>query len=75
MRDAGFDRPVDVATQRSGQFPGIHEIGFDSEADTIRVSHTARSRLGFAHGALKAARWIISQKGVFEFSDIWDSLD
>ena len=75
MRDAGFDRPVDVATQRSGQFPGIHEIGFDSEADTIRVSHTARSRLGFAHGALKAARWIMSQKGVFEFSNIWDSLD
>ena len=75
MREAGYDRPVDVATQRSGQFPGIHEIGFDSEADTIRVSHTARSRLGFANGALKAARWIMSQKGVFEFSKIWDSLD
>ena len=75
MREAGYSRPVDVATQRSGQFPGIHEIGFDSEADTIRVNHTARSRLGFAHGALKAARWIMRQKGVFEFSKIWDRLD
>ena len=75
IREAGYSRPVDVATQRSGQFPGIHEIGFDSEADTIRVSHTARSRLGFAHGALKAARWIMGRKGVFEFSRIWDRLD
>lgn len=74
MRDAGYDRPVDVATQRSGQFPGIHEIGFDSEADTIRVRHTARNRLGFAHGALKAARWIMGRKGVYEFSAIWDRL-
>ena len=74
MRDAGYDRPVDVATHRSGHFPGIHEIGFDSEADTIRVSHSARSRLGFAHGALKAARWVIGRKGVFEFSRIWDRL-
>lgn len=75
MREAGYSRPVDVATQRSGQFPGIHEIGFDSEADTIRVSHTARNRLGFANGALKAARWIIGRKGLFEFSRIWDRLD
>ena len=75
MREAGYSRPVDVATQRSGQFPGIHEIGFDSEADTIRVSHTARSRLGFANGALKAARWIMGRKGVYEFSRIWDRLD
>ncbi len=74
MRDAGYSRRVDVATQRAGQFPGIHEIGFDSEADTIRVSHVARSRLGFARGALKATRWIVGRKGVYEFSKIWDRL-
>ena len=74
MREAGYSRPVDVATQRCGQFPGIHRIGFDSEADTIVVSHTARSRLGFARGALKAARWIIGKQGVFDFSRIWDRL-
>lgn len=75
MRDAGYSRGVDVATQRSGQFPGVHEIGFDSEADTIRVSHTARNRLGFAHGALKAARWIQGRRGVYDFSKIWDQID
>ncbi len=74
MRDVGYSRPVDVATQRSGQFPGIHEIGFDSEADTIRVTHTARGRVGFARGALKAARWIMGRKGVYEFSRIWDEV-
>lgn len=74
MRDAGYSRPIDVATQRAGQFPGVHEIGFDSEADTIRVSHAARSRSGFAHGALKAARWVMGQRGFFEFSTVWDRL-
>ena len=75
VRAAGYGRPLDVATQRSGQFPGIHEIGFDSAADTIRVSHTARNRIGFASGALKAARWIMGQRGVYEFSQVWDRLD
>lgn len=75
VREAGYARPVDVASQRAGQMPGLHEVGFDSEADTIRVSHAARSRAGFAHGALKAARWIIGKRGVFEFSKIWDRLD
>ena len=75
VREAGYARPVDVATQRSGQFPGIHELGFDSAADTIRVSHTARNRVGFASGALKAARWIMGQRGVHEFSQVWDRLD
>ncbi len=75
VHEAGYARPVDVATQRSGQFPGIHEIGFDSAADTIRVSHSARNRVGFASGALKAARWIMGQRGVHEFSQVWDRLE
>jgi len=75
VQEAGYARSVDVATQRSGQFPGIHEIGFDSAADTIRVSHTARNREGFASGSLKAARWIMGQRGVYEFSQVWDRLD
>lgn len=75
VQEAGYARSVDVATQRSGQFPGIHEIGFDSAADTIRVSHTARNREGFASGSLKAARWIMGQRGIYEFSQVWDRLD
>jgi 4-hydroxy-tetrahydrodipicolinate reductase len=70
MKKAGYARPVSAASNRAGRHPGTHEIGFDSAADTITLRHTARSREGFASGALKAARWVIGKKGFFEFSDV-----
>ncbi len=70
MRAAGFERQIDVGSNRAGAHPGTHEIGFDSAADTITLRHTARSREGFARGALKAAQWIIGRKGFHEFSDV-----
>jgi 4-hydroxy-tetrahydrodipicolinate reductase len=70
MKAAGFDRPIDTSSSRAGAHPGTHEIGFDSAADTITLRHTARSREGFARGALKAAQWIIGRKGFYEFSDV-----
>ena len=70
MKAAGYERPVDVSSNRAGAHPGTHEIGFDSAADTITLRHTARSREGFARGALKAARWVIGRKGFFEFSEV-----
>lgn len=70
MRGAGFERPVDVSSNRAGSIPGTHEIGFDSPADTMTLRHTARSREGFARGALQAARWVAGRKGCWEFSEI-----
>jgi 4-hydroxy-tetrahydrodipicolinate reductase len=70
MKASGFDRPIDSSSSRAGGHPGTHEIGFDSSADTITLRHTARSREGFARGALKAAQWIIGRKGCYEFSDV-----
>jgi 4-hydroxy-tetrahydrodipicolinate reductase len=70
MHAAGFDRNIDSSSSRAGAHPGTHEIGFDSAADTITLRHTARSREGFARGALKAAQWIIGRKGFYEFSDV-----
>ncbi len=70
MKTAGFDRAIDTSSNRAGAHPGTHEIGFDSSADTITLRHTARSRDGFARGALKAAQWIIGRKGCYEFSDV-----
>ena len=67
MKKAGYARHIDVGTNRAGTIPGTHEIGFDSGADTITLRHTARSREGFARGALKAAQWIIGKKGFHEF--------
>jgi len=73
MRAGGYTRAVDASSNRAGAHPGTHEIGFDSAADTITLRHSARSREGFARGALQAAQWMVANKdkrGVFEFSDI-----
>ncbi|MGB9463156.1 MAG: dihydrodipicolinate reductase C-terminal domain-containing protein [Candidatus Acidiferrum sp.] len=74
MRAAGFARPVSLSSNRAGATPGTHEIGFDSGADTITLRHTARSREGFARGALQAARWIAGKKGFYEFKEILGEL-
>ena len=70
MKKADPSRRVDVSSNRAGAHTGTHEIGFDSAADTITLRHTARSREGFARGALTAAKWVIGKKGWFEFSDV-----
>ncbi len=71
MRKSGYRRAIDTASNRAGAHPGTHEVGFDSGADTITLRHTARSREGFARGALKAAQWVVGNKGFHEFSEIW----
>lgn len=70
MKKADPARRVDVSSSRAGAHPGTHEVGFDSVADTITLRHTARSREGFARGALTAAKWVVGKKGWFEFGDI-----
>jgi 4-hydroxy-tetrahydrodipicolinate reductase len=59
-----------VTSTRVGTFNGTHTVGFDSEADLIEITHTARSRKGFALGALKAAHWLRGRKGVFTMDDV-----
>jgi 4-hydroxy-tetrahydrodipicolinate reductase len=70
MKKAGYERAIDVSSNRAGAHPGTHEVGFDSAADTITLRHSARSREGFARGALKAGQWIVGKKGVFEFGEV-----
>jgi 4-hydroxy-tetrahydrodipicolinate reductase len=48
---------------RVGSVPGVHSLFFDSPADTIEITHTARSREGFAAGALRAAEWLVNCPG------------
>jgi len=67
-------REIPVASTRAGYIPGTHRLGFDSAADQITLTHAARSREGFAAGALLAARWIVGRKGVFEFSEVFDEI-
>jgi 4-hydroxy-tetrahydrodipicolinate reductase len=65
-----YGRDVPTASTRAGYFPGKHTVGFDSEADTLEIVHTARTRAGFADGALIAAKWIAGRKGFYEFAEI-----
>ncbi len=74
MERAGYDRPLDVASSRAGAIPGTHVVGFDSEADTIRLEHQARNRSGFAQGALRAARWVLGHRGVYAWTDVWQDV-
>jgi 4-hydroxy-tetrahydrodipicolinate reductase len=65
---------IPFSSIRVGNVPGTHEVIFDSPHDTITLSHAARGREGFAHGAIKAAEWILDKKGWFTFDDMLDSL-
>ncbi len=70
MQNAGYTHHIDTSANRAGAHPGTHEIGFDSAADTITLRHAARSREGFARGALKAAQWLPGKRGVFKFEEV-----
>ena len=67
---AGRPQPP-VASVRAGAQPGEHTVGFDAEADSLIFTHRARSRRGFAQGALHAAQWIEHRRGLHEFSEIF----
>jgi 4-hydroxy-tetrahydrodipicolinate reductase len=61
---------------RLGNIPGTHSLFFDSQADTIEITHTARSREGFASGAVQAAEWLTAEKrhGVFSIENMLQNI-
>jgi len=63
-----------IAATRAGNIPGTHRVGFDGPADQIVLEHMARSREGFAGGAILAAEWIVGKKGFYEFGDVMDEI-
>lgn len=66
---------VGVAVTRAGQITGTHRVGFDGAVDQILLTHAAKSRVGFADGALFAARWVVGRgPGVYEFDAAIDEL-
>src|SRR5439155_20271013 len=65
---------VPIASTRAGHIPGMHRVGFDSAADQILLVHTARSRAGFAAGALLAAQWIVGRRGMYACADVLHDL-
>jgi len=62
---------VEITSFREGEVVGMHELTLESAADTIYLCHDAKSRRGFAAGAVKGAEWIAGKQGLFDFRDIW----
>ena len=69
-----IDKECSVAATRAGNIPGTHRVGFDGPADQILLQHMARSREGFAAGALMAAEWIVGKKGFYEFGEVIEEI-
>lgn len=59
-----------LASIRAGYITGTHVVGFDGEYDTIELKHTAKSRTGYAQGAITAAQWVKNRKGIYTFDEV-----
>jgi 4-hydroxy-tetrahydrodipicolinate reductase len=75
IREAsGGKEDLEITSFREGEVVGFHEVIFESPADRIYLSHDAKSRRGFAEGAVRAAEWVMGKKGFYDFKDIWREL-
>src|SRR5712671_5232314 len=72
IREAcGKDRDLEIISFREGDVVGMHEVVLESNADRIYLCHDAKSRQGFADGAVRAAEWLTGKKGFYDFKDVW----
>jgi 4-hydroxy-tetrahydrodipicolinate reductase len=65
----GKKLPIDSI--REGEVVGLHTLMLESENDTITLTHDAKSRRGFAEGALRAAEWLKGRRGFYDFKDVF----
>lgn len=64
------DGVLPIKAVREGEVPGIHSIQWDSDADSITITHSAKSRYGFALGAVLAAEWLAGKKGFHTMAEM-----
>jgi 4-hydroxy-tetrahydrodipicolinate reductase len=73
VREAG-GQELEIVSFREGDVVGLHELTFDSPNDRIYLCHDAKSRRGFAEGAVRAAEWLAGKTGFYDFREIWKLL-
>ena len=73
IRESG-EHELEIVSFREGDAVGMHEVVFNSPADRIYLCHDAKSRRGFAEGAVRAAEWLVGKSGVYDFRTIWREL-
>ncbi|WP_372950521.1 4-hydroxy-tetrahydrodipicolinate reductase [Mariniphaga sp.] len=64
------ENQLPIKSEREGEVPGIHTIKYDSEVDYIEITHSAKSRKGFALGAVLAAEYSLGKKGILTMKDM-----
>lgn len=75
LREAsGQSEGPEIISFREGDVVGLHEVVLESSVDRIYLCHDAKSRRGFAEGAVRAAEWLAPKKGFYEFKDVWREL-
>jgi 4-hydroxy-tetrahydrodipicolinate reductase len=74
QESSGQAEPLEIISFREGEVIGLHELVFESANDRIYLCHDAKSRRAFAEGAVLAAEWLATRKGVYRFQDIWREL-
>ena len=75
IREAsGQDEALEITSFREGDVVGLHEVVLESGHDRIYLCHDAKSRRGFAEGAVRAAEWLQGKKGFYDFKDVWRQL-
>ena len=60
-----------IDSVRRGEVPGIHSVVYDSEADSITITHDAHNRKGFALGAVLAAEYTATHEGLLTMDDLF----
>ena len=75
IREAsGQSEDLEITSFREGDVVGLHEVVLESSADRIYLCHDAKSRRGFAEGAVRAAEWLAGKSGFHDFKDVWREL-
>jgi 4-hydroxy-tetrahydrodipicolinate reductase len=70
----GREKELEIVSFREGDAVGMHELVFNSAGDRIYLCHDAKSRRGYAEGAVRAAEWLAAKKGFYEFRSVWREL-
>ena len=68
------DDSIHITARREGEIPGTHTIVYDSAVDTIRITHEAKNRKGFALGDVVAAEFTVGKKGFLTMQDLFSFL-
>jgi 4-hydroxy-tetrahydrodipicolinate reductase len=70
IENAATSSEIPIKANREDNIFGTHEVNYNSKIDSIKITHTAKSRIGFVKGAVTAAEWVVDKKGIFTMKNL-----